>query len=85
MPRALTYTEYGDPDVLQVTDVSLAEPGPGQLRVRVRACGVNALDWKIRRGYMSGGKPIDEPMTTGFEFAGVVDALGDGVDGIRRR
>ena len=80
MPRALTYTEYGDADVLQVTDVPLAEPGPGQVRVRVHACGVNALDWKIRRGFMSGGKPIEAPMRSGFEFAGVVDGLGDGVD-----
>lgn len=79
MPRALTYTQYGDADVLQVTEVSLDDPGSGQLRVRVRASGVNALDWKIRRGYMSGGKPIVEPMRVGFEFAGVVDALGDGV------
>src|SRR3954447_6882895 len=37
------------------------------------------MDWKIRRGYMSGGKPIDAPMRVGLEFAGVVDALGDGV------
>src|ERR1700712_3328963 len=81
MPRALTYTEYGDADVLQMTDVPLAEPGPGQIRVRVHASGVNPMDWKIRRGYMSGGKPIEGAMRTGMEFAGVVDALGDGVTG----
>jgi len=79
MPRALTYTEYGDADVLQLTDVPLAEPGPGQIRVRVHASGVNPMDWKIRRGYLSGGKPIEGPMPSGLEFAGVVDALGDGV------
>ena len=79
MPKAVSYTEYGAADVLQVTDVRLVEPGPGQIRVRVHASGVNPLDWKIRRGYMSGGQPIDEPMRTGLEFAGVVDALGDGV------
>jgi NADPH:quinone reductase-like Zn-dependent oxidoreductase len=76
MPRVLTFTEYGAADVLQVTDVPLAEPGSGQIRVRVHASGVNAMDWKIRRGYMSGGKPIERPMPTGLEFAGVVDALG---------
>src|SRR4051794_30206511 len=81
MPRAVTYSQYGDADVLQVTDVPLAEPGPGQIRARVRASGVNPLDWKIRRGYMSGGKPIDGPMRVGLEFAGTVDAVGDGVTG----
>ena len=79
MPRALTYTEYGDADVLQMTDLPLAEPGSGQIRVRVHASGVNPMDWKIRRGYLSGGKPIEGPMPSGLEFAGVVDALGDGV------
>lgn len=81
MPRAIVFTEYGDADVLTLTEVSLPEPGPGQVRVRVHASGVNPMDWKIRRGYMSGGKQLDGPQMTGLELAGVVDAVGDGVEG----
>ena len=81
MPRAIVFTEYGDADVLTLTEVPLPEPGPGQVRVRVHASGVNPMDWKIRRGYLSGGKAIDGPQPTGLELAGVVDAVGDGVEG----
>ena len=81
MPRAIVFTEYGDADVLTLTDVPLPEPGPGQIRVRVHASGVNPIDWKIRRGYMSGGKPLSGPTVTGGDLAGVVDAIGEGVDG----
>ncbi|MET3805832.1 NADPH:quinone reductase-like Zn-dependent oxidoreductase [Nakamurella sp. UYEF19] len=79
MPKAIQYSEYGDADVLKLTDIPLVEPGAGQVRVKVHAIGVNPLDWKIRRGYMSGGKPLDGPSLVGLEMAGVVDALGDGV------
>lgn len=81
MPRAIVFTEYGDADVLTLTDVPLVEPGPGRIRVRVHAAGVNPIDWKVRRGYMSGGKPLDGPTLTGIDLAGVVDAVGEGVDG----
>ena len=50
-------------------------PGEGQIRVAVRAAGINPIDWKVRRGAMGG----ELPQTTGREVAGVVDALGDGV------
>lgn len=81
MPRAIVFTEYGDADVLTLTEVPLAEPGPGQIRVRVHAAGVNPIDWKIRRGYLAGGEPLDGPRLTGGDLAGVVDAVGEGVDG----
>ena len=79
MPKAITYSEYGSTDVLSLTDVPLVEPGPGELRIRVHAIGVNALDWKIRRGYMSRGAALAAPRLTGVEMSGVVDAVGDGV------
>ncbi len=79
MPKAILYSEYGDVDVLTLGEVPLPEPGPGQVRVRVYAMGVNPLDWKIRRGYMSGGKPLERPSLSGVEMAGVVDAVGEGV------
>ena len=79
MPKAMSYSEYGDPSVLQVTQVPLVEPGPGQIRVRVHAVGVNPMDFKIRRGYMAGGEPLKGSRLTGMELSGVVDALGEGV------
>ncbi len=81
MPRAISYSEYGDADVLTPIEVPLIDPEPGRLRVKVHAVGVNPMDWKLRRGYLAGGKPLAEPTLTGLEFAGVVDAVGEGVDG----
>ena len=82
MARAIQFTEYGDPDVLQLVDVLTPEPGEGQVRVAVRAVGVNAYDWKVRSGAYSDGTPLAGPTRTGLDFAGVVDALGSGVEGL---
>ncbi|GGM00229.1 NADP-dependent oxidoreductase [Nakamurella endophytica] len=79
MPRAVRFSSYGDPDVLTVVDEPVPEPGPGLVRVAVRAAGVNPADWKIRRGLWSGGKPLQRARLTGFDLAGTVDAVGDGV------
>jgi NADPH:quinone reductase-like Zn-dependent oxidoreductase len=80
--RAVRYEEYGGPEVLHVAEVPEPHAGPGQIRVAVRAAGVNAIDWKIRSGMMSGGQPLAEPRIPGVEAAGVVDEVGDGVDGV---
>jgi NADPH:quinone reductase-like Zn-dependent oxidoreductase len=82
MAQAVRFTQYGDPDVLEVVDVPDPVPGPGQVRLRVRAAGVNPADHKMRRGLWSGGKALKEPRGLGFDVAGVVDALGEGVTGI---
>lgn len=79
MPKAITYSEYGGVDVLTLADQPMPEPGRGEIRVHVKAVGVNPLDWKTRRGYMAGGSPLTEPRLTGMDLSGVVDALGDGV------
>jgi NADPH:quinone reductase-like Zn-dependent oxidoreductase len=73
--RAVSFSQFGGPEVLEVIDVPIPEPGPGQVRIAVRAVGVNGYDWKLRRGFMGG----DLPKRVGLEVAGVVDALGDGV------
>ena len=57
-----------------VTDLPDPHPGPGEVRISVRAAGVNPSDWKKRKGLMDG----DLPQTLGHEAAGVVDELGDG-------
>lgn len=53
MSRAVQFSEYGATDVLRVVDVPPLTAGPGQVRLAVRAAGVNPIDWKILHGYMS--------------------------------
>ncbi|MWA00136.1 zinc-binding dehydrogenase [Actinomadura sp. LD22] len=77
--RAAIFAEYGDPSVLKVVETGLPEPGLGQVRVAVRAAGVNPIDVKVRSGSMSGGRPPTRPRSLGSEVSGVVDAVGDGV------
>ncbi len=77
--RAIQYTRLGDPDVLQLVDAAVPEPLPGQVRVRVHRSGVNPTDWKSRRGNGSGA-PVDPPQVPGQDGAGIVDAVGTGVD-----
>ncbi|MFF0038888.1 NADP-dependent oxidoreductase [Streptomyces mirabilis] len=79
MPHAIRFSAYGNTDVLTLAEVPLPEPGEGQVRVRVKAAGVNPLDWKIRKGFLSGGVPLAAPTGTGTELSGVIDALGPGV------
>ncbi len=76
--RAITITRYGEPDVLRSAEVPLPEPGPGQVRVAVKAAGVNPIDWKIRSGAMAEVRPLEFPHILGLELAGVVDAVGEG-------
>ena len=73
--KAIQYRQFGGPEVLELVELPDPHPAPGQVRVAVRAAGVNPIDWKLRRG-MRGG---ELPQTTGGEVAGVVDELGDGV------
>jgi NADPH:quinone reductase-like Zn-dependent oxidoreductase len=77
--RAVTYAEYGDPEVLQVTEVEAPDAGAGQVRIAVRAAGMNPIDWKVRSGMLASVMPASFPVTDGREAAGVVDAVGDGV------
>ena len=78
--KALVITEHGPPDVLRVEERPDPEPGPGEVRVRVRAAGVNFADLLGRVGlYPDAPKP---PCVVGYEVAGDVDSLGDGVGGL---
>ncbi|MGW4524920.1 NADP-dependent oxidoreductase [Amycolatopsis sp. NPDC004378] len=78
--RAITFSAYGGPDVLQPTEVPVPEPGPGQVRLAVRAAGINPIDWKIRNGYMQQNFQVPFPHIPGLEVAGVVDAVGEGAE-----
>ncbi|MFD0363517.1 NADP-dependent oxidoreductase [Nocardia sp. GCM10030253] len=79
--RAIAFDEFGGPDVLKVVDVPIPEPGEGEVRVAVRAAGVNPADWKIRSGALTFGDPVF-PQYPGGEVAGVVDAVGPSVTGV---
>ncbi len=75
--RAVQFTHFGAPDVLEIVELPDPHPGPGQVRIRVRAVGISATDTKIRQGTLSFGAPL--PQTTGRDIAGVVDEVGEGV------
>ena len=77
--RAMMITRPGGPEVLQPVDLAVAEPGPGEMRVRVRACGVGATDLIMLTGSYAFAPKL--PLVGGYEIAGVVEALGAGVSG----
>ena len=76
---AATFSEYGPPEVLELTEVSDETPGSEEVRVRVRAGGLQPLDYKLRNGSIQGFVPAHFPQRLGMEFAGVIDAVGDAV------
>jgi NADPH:quinone reductase-like Zn-dependent oxidoreductase len=81
MPKAIVLTQYGPPDVLAWREVAMPEPGPGQVRIRVKSAGVGPTDLKIRSGEARFfASPPDAVL--GFEAAGVVDALGSAVSAV---
>ena len=81
MSQAVRYSRYGGPEVLQIVDLPTPEPAAGQVRVAVRAAGVNPFDWKVRSGVYSGGKALSRPMGVGIDLAGTIDAVGADVTG----
>ncbi|AUX22807.1 uncharacterized protein SOCEGT47_033190 [Sorangium cellulosum] len=76
--KAIIYRENGGPDVLQRVDRDLPAPGPGEVRVRVAVSGVNPTDWQARSG-AAPPKQFSE-VTPHLDGAGVIDAIGEGVD-----
>ncbi|MHA6781320.1 NADP-dependent oxidoreductase [Pseudonocardia saturnea] len=79
--KAFVFTQYGGPDNQEFQDRPTPEPGPSEVRIAVRAAGVNPVDWKIRAGWMRDGMALDLPAPLGVEAAGVVEAVGQDVDG----
>ncbi|UOZ03616.1 NADP-dependent oxidoreductase [Amycolatopsis sp. WQ 127309] len=73
--KAARFSRFGAPEVLEIVDLPDPRPAAGQVRIAVRAAGVNASDWKKRQGLMD----PDLPQTMGYEAAGIVDELGEGV------
>ena len=79
--QAYVFTEYGGPENQELRELPVPEPGPSELRIAVRAAGVNPVDWKIRQGHLREVMPLDLPVALGQEAAGVVEAIGQDVDG----
>ena len=82
MAKAVRVHNYGGPEVLRYEDVEVGKPGPGQLRVRHHAIGVNFIDTYFRTGQYPAPSL---PFVLGNEAAGEVVAVGEGVDGLQAR
>ncbi|WP_339154218.1 NADP-dependent oxidoreductase [Actinomadura luteofluorescens] len=80
--RAVTFADFGGPEVLELVEVPEPHAGPGQVRVAVRAAGVNAYDWRVREGQFQKASPIRLPAGVGLDASGVVDEVGEGVSGV---
>ncbi|HEX4462451.1 MAG TPA: alcohol dehydrogenase catalytic domain-containing protein, partial [Polyangia bacterium] len=80
--RAVRLEAFGGPDVLRVVDVPAPQAGPGQLRVRVAAAGLNPMDWFMTADAATAARfGLRLPAGFGTDYAGVVDQVGDGVTG----
>ncbi|MEV8638837.1 NADP-dependent oxidoreductase [Streptosporangium sp. NPDC051023] len=80
--KAAAFSEFGGPEVLRVVELPTPEAGEGQVRVRVRAAGVQPYDVALRQGWMPQGAMDGRPRVPGNEFSGVVDQVGPGVSGV---
>ena len=80
--KAITYQEYGGPEILRLEDVDEPHAGPGQARLKVIAAAVNPIDSRIRSGSLQKMIPTTFPAIPGVEAAGIVDEVGDGVTGV---
>ncbi|MTD52798.1 zinc-binding dehydrogenase [Amycolatopsis sp. RM579] len=79
----MRFARYGGPEVLEFVDVEAPHAEAGQIRIAVRAAGVNGLEWKIRQGLLEEFQPLRLPAGIGGDAAGVVDEVGDGVTDVR--
>lgn len=77
--RAVRIEQPGGPDAMRLVEVPIGEPGPGEIRIRHRACGLNFIDVYHRTGLY----PLPLPASLGMEAAGFVEAVGEGVAHLR--
>jgi NADPH:quinone reductase-like Zn-dependent oxidoreductase len=86
--RAITHSSYGGPEVLELVDITRPEPTEGRVLVDVRAASLNALDWHLLTGtpyFLRRMNGLRTPKRSGIgvDFAGVVEAVGPGVEGLK--
>ena len=82
--KAVQIDAYGDLSEMKYRDAPKPVPEPGEVLVRVRAAGANPFDCKVRRGILKDFYRLDMPVTLGSDFAGEIEAVGDGVPGAMR-
>lgn len=80
--KAVRIHEPGSPEVLRFEELKTPSPGPGEVLIKVEVAGVNYADTGVRRGMFHGPHQTELPLTPGFEVAGTVAALGEGVTGV---
>ncbi|TWV53738.1 NADP-dependent oxidoreductase [Streptomyces misionensis] len=80
--KKVSFAEFGGPEVLRLIDAEEPHAGPGRIRIAVRAAGVNPVDWRIREGQVLGAHPTTLPSGVGLDASGVVDEVGEGVEGV---
>jgi len=74
--KAITYSEYGNPDVLEYGEQPMPKVGPGMVLVKVKAAAVNPVDWKIMAGALDALMDLQFPAVPGWDVAGVVESVG---------
>ena len=77
--RAMTINRCGGPEVMQMADIDMPQPGPGEVVIKVAYAGVNPVDWKCREGWLSRFFKYRFPFVLGFAGSGIVSAVGDDV------
>ncbi len=77
----MAFSTFGPPDVLRLTELEEPNAGPGEVRVRIKAAGVLPFDCKLRNGWTPHGLNLNFPVVPGNEFAGIIDQVGEGVNG----
>jgi NADPH:quinone reductase len=80
MPYAVRIYEHGGPEIMRWEEVEVGDPGPGEVRVRNTAVGLNYIDTYHRSGLY----PMQLPLTIGSEGAGVIEAVGPRVKGFKK-
>lgn len=80
--KAVQFDAFGGLEVLKVVEIEEPHAGPGHVRIAVKAAGVNPAEWKIRAGLFKDFMPVDLPSGVGFEGAGIVDEVDDGVSDV---
>ena len=81
--KAIQYDRHGPPEVMELVELAPPRPGAGQIQIRVAAAGVNPADYKWRNGFNLRYYPLPLPHVPGYDIAGEVSAIGDGVSGFK--
>ena len=82
--KAVVIKEFGGKEKLDLTEVPKPQPAEDEVLVRIKAAGVNPVDWKIREGWLKDLLPHEFPIILGWDLAGVIEETGDGVDRLKK-